>query len=70
MPLPIVNIPEPQRTAIVVELQGINDEIDRLLHHGEYNSPRIRALFATRQSLQQRWVEQAERTLAATRRSV
>ncbi len=63
-------MPEPQRTAIVVELQGINDEIDRLLHHGEYNSPRIHALFATRQSLQQRWVEQAERTLAATRRSV
>jgi hypothetical protein len=54
MPLPLVNMPEPQRTAIVVELQGINDEIDRLLHHGEYNSPRIRALFATRQSLQQR----------------
>jgi len=63
-------MPEPQRTAIVVELQGINDEIDRLLHHGEYNSPHIRALFATHQSLQQRWVEQAERTLAATRRSV
>lgn len=54
MPLPLVNMPEPQRTAIVVELQGINDEIDRLLHHGEYNSPHIRALFATRQSLQQR----------------
>ena len=62
-------MPEPQRTAIVVELQGINDEIDRLLHHEEYNSPRIRALFATRRSLQQQWVEQAERTLAATHRA-
>lgn len=69
MPLPLVNIPEPQRTAIVVELQGINDEIDRLLHHGEYTSPRTRALFAHHRSLQQQWVEQAERTLAATRRA-
>ena len=69
MPLPLVNMPEPQRTAIVMELQGINDKIDRLLCHGEYTSPRIRALFAHRRSLQQQWVEQAERTLAATHRA-
>ena len=52
-----------------MELQGINDKIDRLLCHGEYTSPRIRALFAHRRSLQQQWVEQAERTLAATHRA-
>jgi hypothetical protein len=64
-----MDVSELQRDAIVTELQGVNDEIDYLLYHGECDSPRIHALFAHRQSLQHRWLEQAERMLATDHRS-
>jgi hypothetical protein len=50
-----------ERERLLQEIQAINDEIDRLLYGGMWETAHIGALFARRNALQQQWLAEIER---------